>query len=93
MFAAGGNLYSARDATLGLAVAKNAPYKTAKDLIGATIAVSTLADFNQLGISAWLDHNGVSPSQVHFVELRFSRKWAKRSRAARCKPPKSPSRA
>lgn len=66
------SLYSARDATQGLAVAKNSPIKTAKDLIGATIAVSTLADFNQLGISVWLDHNGVSPSQVHFVELRFS---------------------
>jgi NitT/TauT family transport system substrate-binding protein len=66
------SLYSARDATQGLAVAKNSPVKTAKDLVGATIAVSTLADFNQLGISVWLDHNGVSPSSVHFVELRFS---------------------
>lgn len=65
-------LYSSRDATQGLAVARTSPIKTAKDLIGATIAVSTLADFNQLGISAWLDRNGVSPSQVHFVELKFS---------------------
>jgi len=66
------SLYSTRDNTQGLAVAKNAPFTSAKDLIGATIAVSALADFNQLGISAWLDRNGVSPSSVHFVELRFS---------------------
>ena len=45
---------------MGLAVAKNSPI-TAKDLIGATIAVSALADFNQLGISGGFDHNGVSP--------------------------------
>lgn len=66
------SLYSARDATHGLAVARNAPFKTAKDLVGGTIAVSTLADFNQLGISVWLDRNGVNPSSVHFVELKFS---------------------
>ncbi|HEV8021585.1 MAG TPA: ABC transporter substrate-binding protein [Candidatus Lustribacter sp.] len=66
------SLYSSRDNTQGLAVAKNSPYTSAKDLIGGTIAVSALADFNQLGISAWLDHNGVSPSSVHWVELRFS---------------------
>lgn len=66
------SLYSTRDATQGLAVARLSPVKTAKDLLGATIAVSTLADFNQLGISAWLDRNGVSPSSVHFVELKFT---------------------
>ena len=66
------SLYSARDATQGLAVARLSPIKTAKDLVGGTIAVSTLADFNQLGISVWLDRNGVSPSSVHFVELKFS---------------------
>jgi len=66
------SLYSARDATQGLAVAKTAPFTSAKDLIGGTIAVSTLSDFNQLGIEVWLDHNGVDRSKVHFVELRFS---------------------
>jgi NitT/TauT family transport system substrate-binding protein len=66
------SLYSSRDATHGLAVARLSPAKTAKDLVGGTIAVSTLADFNQLGISVWLDRNGVSPSSVHFVELKFS---------------------
>src|ERR1019366_5044650 len=54
-----------------LGVAKNSPFKSAQDLVGATIAVSTLNDFNQLGVAAWLEHNGVAPAKVKFVELRF----------------------
>jgi NitT/TauT family transport system substrate-binding protein len=64
-------LYSAKHSYSRLCVAKNSPFKTAKDLDGATIAVSSLNDFNQLGVAAWLEHNGVAPSKVHFVELKF----------------------
>ncbi len=64
-------LYSAKHSYSRLCVAKNSPFKTAKDLDGATIAVSSLNDFNQLGVTAWLEHNGVAPSKVHFVELKF----------------------
>jgi NitT/TauT family transport system substrate-binding protein len=64
-------LYSAKHAYSQLCVAKNAPFKTAKDLEGTTIAVSTLNDFNQLGVQAWLEHNGVAPGKVKFVELKF----------------------
>jgi NitT/TauT family transport system substrate-binding protein len=51
--------------------AKHSPFKTAKDLDGGTIAVSSLNDFNQLGVAAWLEHNGVPPARVHFIELKF----------------------
>ncbi|MGA2394446.1 MAG: ABC transporter substrate-binding protein [Candidatus Lustribacter sp.] len=64
-------LFSAKHAYSYLCVAKNSPLKTAKDLTGQTIAVSTLNDFNQLGVQAWLDHNGVPPAGVKFVELKF----------------------
>jgi NitT/TauT family transport system substrate-binding protein len=64
-------LYSAKHAYSALCVAKTASLTSAKDLIGATIAVSTLNDFNQLGVAAWLEHNGVPPAKVKFVELRF----------------------
>lgn len=64
-------LFSAKHAYSFLCVAKNSPLKTAKDLVGQTIAVSTLNDFNQLGVQAWLDHNGVPPASVKFVELKF----------------------
>lgn len=64
-------LYSAKHSYSRLCVAKNSPFKTATDLEGGTIAVSSLNDFNQLGVSAWLEHNGVTPSKVKFVELKF----------------------
>ena len=64
-------LYSAKHSYSRLCVAKSATFKTARDLEGGTIAVSSLNDFNQLGVSAWLDHNGVAPSKVKFIELKF----------------------
>jgi len=64
-------LYSAKHSYSQLCVAKNSPFTTAKDLDGATIAVSTLGDFNSLGVSAWLDRNGVPPARVKFVEIKF----------------------
>jgi NitT/TauT family transport system substrate-binding protein len=64
-------LYSAKHAYSQLCVAKNATIKTASDLAGSTIAVSTLNDFNQLGVSAWLERNGVPPARVKFVEITF----------------------
>jgi NitT/TauT family transport system substrate-binding protein len=65
-------LYSAKHAYSALCVAKNATFTSAKDLIGTTFAVSTLNDFNQLGIQAWLERNGVALAKVRFVELRFA---------------------
>jgi NitT/TauT family transport system substrate-binding protein len=65
-------LYSLRDANANLVVAKNASFKTPKDLVGATFGVSSLADFNQLSLLAWLDTNHVPRESVHFVELPFS---------------------
>jgi NitT/TauT family transport system substrate-binding protein len=64
-------LYSAKHSYSQLCVAKNATVRTARDLDGTTIAVSTLNDFNQLGVSAWLEHYGVPASHVKFVEIKF----------------------
>lgn len=65
------SLYSVRDANPNLMVAKDSPVKVPKDLTGATFGVSSLGDFNQLSLLAWLDANGVRRSGVHFVELPF----------------------
>ena len=65
-------LYSAKHAYSALCCAKTSPMASAKDLIGQTCAVSTLNDFNQLGIEAWLEKNGVAVSKVKFVELKFA---------------------
>jgi len=65
------SLYSRKDAADDLMVAKDSPFKSARDFAGATIAVSALKDFSQLGVEAWLDGNRVSVESVHFVELKF----------------------
>ena len=65
-------LYSAKHAFSALCVAKNSPLKAPKDLIGATLAVQTLNDFNQLGVLAWLEKNGIPAARVKFVELKSS---------------------
>src|SRR5580700_4327690 len=65
-------LYSLKDANANLVVAKTSPFKSAKDLVGATFGVSSLSDFNQLSLLAYLDTNKVPRDSVHFVELPFS---------------------
>lgn len=61
--------YSATAPTTVLAVAKNSPLKTAKDLVGKTIAVLSLEGPSKVGTSAWLDKNGVSVTDVKLIEM------------------------
>jgi NitT/TauT family transport system substrate-binding protein len=68
MFAAGGN-YSTNSPTTVLAVAKNAPFKIAKDLNGKTIGVSTLRDLQQASVMKWVDVNGGDSSTLKFIEI------------------------
>jgi len=65
-------LYSKTDASANIFVAKDSPFKAPKDLVGATLGVGALGDFNQLSLLAWLDSNGVPRDSVHFVELTFA---------------------
>jgi NitT/TauT family transport system substrate-binding protein len=65
------SLYSKKDADPNLEVAKDSPIKSAADLATATIAVSSLGDFNQLSVYGWFDANKVPHDRVKFVELRF----------------------
>lgn len=52
-----------------LVVSTKSPFKTAKDLEGKTLGVTTLQDFNMLATTAWIDQNGGDPSKVKFVEI------------------------
>jgi len=67
-----GALYSKRDASANIFVAKDAPFKTPRDLAGATFGVGALGDFNQLSLLAWLEANGVPLGAVRFIELTFA---------------------
>jgi phthalate 4,5-dioxygenase len=65
-------LYALRDSNPNLVVAKASPFKSPKDLIGATFGVPSLSDFNQLSLLAYLDANKIPRDSVHFVELPFT---------------------
>lgn len=69
---AGSSIYSA-DAppTTAVLVLKDAPYRTAKDLIGKTMAMTTLHDTEQAAVMTWFDRNGVNPMLVNYVEARL----------------------
>jgi NitT/TauT family transport system substrate-binding protein len=66
---AGGGLYTAKTPTTAVVVAKESPVKSAKDLVGKTVAVTALKDLTEVGVRAWLDRNGVDRTKVQFVEV------------------------
>jgi len=68
MIAGGGN-YSSSSPTTVLAVAKNSPLKTAKDLNGKTIGCTTLKDLQQASIMKWVDQGGGDSSTLKFIEM------------------------
>lgn len=56
-------------ASTAMIVAKSSPLRTAKDLEGKTIAVSSLNDLTQTAAQAWVDQNGGDSSKVKFIEM------------------------
>lgn len=66
---AGGGLYTASESNTALCVAKNAPYRGAKDLEGQTVAVITLGSLMAVAMKAWLTQQGADPEKVRFVEM------------------------
>jgi NitT/TauT family transport system substrate-binding protein len=64
-----GALYSPQSPISHVAVNKTAGIKTAKDLAGKTLAVSTLHDMIQATVLAWIDKNGGDYKTVNFVEM------------------------
>lgn len=68
---AGGGLYrQPADAPANIiAVAKDAPIKASKDLIGKSIGVPTLVGLTTACLRAWLPAHGVPESQVKLVEI------------------------
>jgi NitT/TauT family transport system substrate-binding protein len=65
-------LYVAERPTSGLIVAKDSPFKTAKDLNGKTIAVNGLFNVTQVGPEAWIEQNGGDLATVKFIEMPFA---------------------
>lgn len=66
---AGSSIYSAAaPATTAVLVLKDSPVRAAKDLIGKTVAMTTLHDTEQAALMWWFEKNGVNPSLVNFTE-------------------------
>lgn len=68
---AGGGIYSTNAPTTVLCVAKNAPYKNAKDLEGKTVGVASLKDLTYAAAAAWIEQNGADLSKIKFAEIAF----------------------
>lgn len=64
-----GGYYSSASPTTALLVAKESPIKTAKDLNGKTVALSTLRDLVQISCMKWMDASGGDASTVKFIEM------------------------
>jgi NitT/TauT family transport system substrate-binding protein len=64
-----GAVYSPASPISHVAVAKNSPIASAKDMSGKTIAVSTLKDMLQGTVLNWIERNGGDWKTVNFVEL------------------------
>jgi NitT/TauT family transport system substrate-binding protein len=58
-----------RSAGTVLVVPKTSAIRTAKDLTGKTVAVSTIRDLQQAAVMTWIDAGGGSSKAVTFVEV------------------------
>jgi NitT/TauT family transport system substrate-binding protein len=63
------SLYSATSPIAYLCAGNATGIKSAKDLAGKTVAVSTLRDMLQAATMSWIDQNGGDSKRVSFVEL------------------------
>lgn len=61
-----------RGASTVVAVTKTSPLRTAKDLSGKTVCVSTVRDLQQAATMTWIDQNGGDSKAVTFVEIPIS---------------------
>ena len=72
VYIAPGAQYASAAPTTVLVCAKDAPYKTGKDLAGKTLGVPALRDSAQLGPMAWVEKTGGDPYALRYVELPAS---------------------
>jgi len=69
LLVAGCGVYRSSDPGIILAVAKDGPVKTPRDLIGKTIGIPTLVGLTTSSLKNWLPQNGVDVESVKLVEI------------------------
>lgn len=60
--------YDAALPTTQVLVLRDAPIRTAKDLEGRTVGVTSLYDIATIGLKAWMSREGTDPTKVHLFE-------------------------
>jgi NitT/TauT family transport system substrate-binding protein len=69
LLVAGCGVYRSTDPGIILAVAKDGPVKTPRDLVGKTIGIPTLVGLTTASLKNWLPQNGVDVNTVKLVEI------------------------
>jgi NitT/TauT family transport system substrate-binding protein len=64
--------YTSKSPTTQLLVAKDSPIKSARDLNGKIVAVTSLNNIAQVTVSAWSDKNGGDYKSLKFTEVPFA---------------------
>ena len=67
-----GAAYSSKQPTGSLIAMQNSPLRSAKDLAGKTVGVTSIKGVSEMATWAWLDKNGVSPDAVKFIEIPYA---------------------
>jgi NitT/TauT family transport system substrate-binding protein len=67
-----GAAYSSKQPTGSLIAMQNSPLRSAKDLAGKTVGVTSIKGVSEMATWAWLDKNGISPDAVKFIEIPYA---------------------
>jgi len=65
-------IYESTKTTAALLVLKSSPIRSARDLSGKKIAITTLNTLYHVSTRNWIDTNGGDSSQVQFIEIPLS---------------------
>ena len=64
-----GALYTTARTTHALVVANDSALRTAKDMVGKTVAIVGLRSLEELAVRSWIDSNGGDSTKTAFVEV------------------------
>lgn len=64
-------VYSSKSPTTQIVVAKSSPLRSAKDMAGKIVGVTSLNNISTVTIDAWLDKNGGDWHSVKYVEIPY----------------------
>jgi NitT/TauT family transport system substrate-binding protein len=62
-------MYDDKLGNIQLLVAKDAPFRSAKDFDGQTIATQTVGAIDQIAFDAWMTRHGGDPASLRWVEI------------------------